>query len=181
VPIKDPEKRRDYNRAYARKRRAGLTRLTSQTLSANVYVSPQHVETVLDLHEVMAQAIDMLRNDHESTPVSRARALAYCCSVDAKLIEMATISELQQPQQSEEQEGELDAEYNAAQSELLQHDPATHDDYLQWMICEVRLLHNRDAESEAAFQAATSDLIAKASRDSDLLRMYTEALRVRGA
>ena len=68
MPIKDPEKRRDYNRAYARKRRAGLTRLTSQTLSANVHVSPQHVETLLDLHEVMAQAIDMLRNDHESTP-----------------------------------------------------------------------------------------------------------------
>ena len=181
MPIKDPEKRRNYNRAYARKRRAGLTCLTSQTLSANVYVSPQHVETLLDLHEVMAQAIDMLRNDHESTPVSRARALAYCCGVDAKLIEMATISELQQPQQSEEQETELDAEYYAAQSELLQHDPNTHDDYLQWLSCEVRLLHNRDAESEAAFQAATSDLIAKASTDSDLLRMYTEAVRVRGA
>jgi hypothetical protein len=128
----------------------------------------------------MAQAIDMLRNDHESTPVSRARALAYCCGVDAKLIEMATIGELQQPQQSEEQETELDAEYNAAEGELLQYDPDTHNDYLQWMICEVRLIHNRDAESEAAFQAATSDLISKASTDSDLLRIYTEALRMRG-
>jgi hypothetical protein len=156
-----------------------LTRLTSQTRSPNVYVSPQHVETLLDLHEVMAQAIDMLRNDQESTPVSRARALAYCCGVDAKLIEMTTISELQQPQQSEEQETELDAEYAAAQGELLD-DPDTHDDYLQWMICEVRLIHNRDAESEAAFQAATSDLISKASTDSDLLRIYTEALRMRG-
>jgi hypothetical protein len=154
--------------------------LTSQTRSVNVYVSPQHVETLLDLHEVMAQAIDMLRNDQESTPVSRARALAYCCGVDAKLIEMATIGELQQPQQSEEQETELDAEYAAAQSELLQYDPDTHDDYLQWMICEVRLIHNRDAESEAAFQAATSDLISKASTDSDLLRIYTEALRMCG-
>lgn len=67
-------------------------------------MSPQHIETLLDLHEVMAQAIDMLRDDHESTPVARARALAYCCSVDAKLIEMATIDELQQPQQSEEQD-----------------------------------------------------------------------------
>ena len=181
MPIKDPEKRRNYNRAYARKRRAGLTRLTSQTLSANVYVTPQHVETLLDLHEVMAQAIDMLRNDHESTPVSRARALAYCCGVDAKLIEMATISELQQPQQSEEQEVELDAEYNAAEGELLDQDPDTHDDYLQWIICEVRFLHDRDAESEAAFQAATSDLIAKASTKSDLSRIYTEAVRVRGA
>jgi len=181
VPIKDPEKRRNYNRAYARRRRAGLTSLTSQTHAANVYVSPQHVETLLDLHEVMAQAIDMLRNDHESTPVSRARALAYCCGVDARLIEMATISELQQPQQSEEQETELDAEYEAARSELLDINPNTHDDYLQWMACEVRLLHNRDAESEAAFQAATSDLIAKASTDSDLLKIYTEALRMRGA
>ena len=178
MPIKDPEKRRDYNRAYARKRRAGLTRLTSQTLSANVHVSPQHVETLLDLHEVMAQAIDMLRNDHESTPVSRARALAYCCGVDARLIEMATISELQQPQQSEEQEGELDAEYNAAQGELLDIHPRTHDDYLQWLSCEVRFTHDSDAESEAAFQAATSELVAKASTDSDLLRMYTEARRV---
>jgi hypothetical protein len=154
--------------------------LTSQTLSANVYVSPQHVETLLDLHEVMAQAIDMVRNDHESTPVSRARALAYCCGVDARLIEMATIGDLQQPQQSEEQEVELDAEYDTAKGELLQYDPATHDDYLQWFICEVRLTHNRDTESEAAFQAATSDLIAKAST-GDLLRMYTEALRMRGA
>jgi len=181
VPIKDPEKRRNYNRAYARRRRAGLTRLTSQTLSANVYVSPQHVETLLDLHEVMAQAIDMLRNDHESTSVSRARALAYCCSVDAKLIEMATIDELQQPQQSEEQETELDAEYAAAEGELLDTSPDTHDDYLEWVSCEVRLLHRRDAESEAEFQAATSDLISKASADSDLLRIYTEARRVRGA
>jgi hypothetical protein len=65
----------------------------------------------------MAQAIDMLRNDHESTPVARARALAYCCSVDAKLIEMATIDELQQPQQSEEQETELDAEYAAREKD----------------------------------------------------------------
>jgi hypothetical protein len=81
-----------------------------------------------------AQAIDMLRNDHESTPVSRARALAYCCSGDARLIEMATISELQQPQQSEEQEVELDAEYNAAQSELLDQDSRTHDDYLQCLV-----------------------------------------------
>ena len=181
MPIKDPEKRRNYNRAYARKRRAGLTCLTSQTLSGKVYVSPQHVETLVDLHEVMAQAIDMLRNDDESTPVSRARALAYCCGVDAKLIEMATISELQQPQQSEEQETELDAEYNAAQSELLDQDSRTHDDCLQWVSCEVRILHDRDAESEAAWQAATSELIAKASTKSDLLRMYTEALRVRGA
>ena len=178
MPIKDPEKRRSYNRAYARKRRAGLTSLTSQTLPANVYVSPQHVETLLDLHEVMAQAIDMLRNDHESTPVSRARALAYCCGVDARLIEMATISELQQPQQSEEQETELDAEYNAAYSEILGQYSRTHDDYLQWLGCELRFLHNRDAESEAEFQAATSDLIAKASTDSDLLRMYTEARHV---
>ena len=181
MPIKDPEKRRSYNRAYARRRRAGLTRLTSQTLSANVYMSPQHVETLLDLHEVMAQAIDMLRNDHESTPVSRARALAYCCGVDAKLIEMATISELQQPQQSEEQETELDAEYAAAQSELLDTSPDTHDDYLQWVLCDLRLTHNRDAESEAAFQAATSDLISKASTSNDLRRIYTEALRMRGA
>jgi len=150
VPIKDPEKRRSYNRAYARKRRAGLTGLTSQTLSANVYISPQHVETLLDLHEVMAQAIDMLRNDHESTPVSRARALAYCCGVDAKLIEMATTGELQQLQQSEEQEVELDAEYDAAEGELLDQDPDTHDDYLKWVTCEVRFLHDRDAESEAA-------------------------------
>ena len=96
-------------------------------------MSPQHVETLLDLREVMAQAIDMLRNDHESTPVSRARALAYCCGVDAKLIEMATISELQQPQQSEEQETELDAEYDAAESELLDTSPDTHDDYLKWV------------------------------------------------
>jgi len=168
VPIKDPEKRRDYNRAYARKRRAGLTCLTSHTISANVYVSPQHVETLLDLHEVMAQAIDMLRNDHESTPVSRARALAYCCGVDARLIEMATISELQQPQQSEEQETELDAEYDAAQSEILNIHPRTHDDYAHWVGCEVRFLHDRDAESEAAWQAATSELIAKASTKSDL-------------
>ena len=181
MPIKDPEKRRSYNRAYARKRRAGLTRLTSQTLPANVYVSPQHVETLLDLHEVMAQAIDMVRNDHESTPVSRARALAYCCGVDARLIEMATIGELQQPQQGEEQETELDAEYNAAQGELLQYDDDTHDDYLKWVSCEVGFLHNRDAESEAAFQAATSELIAKASAKSGLLRIYTEAVRVRGA
>jgi hypothetical protein len=91
---------------------------------------------------------------------------------------MATISELQQPQQSEEQEGELDAEYNAAQGELLDIHPRTHDDYLQWLSCEVRFTHDSDAESEAAFQAATSELVAKASTDSDLLRMYTEARRV---
>jgi hypothetical protein len=152
---------------------------THQTLSANVYVSPQHVETLLDLCEVMAEAIEMVRNDHESTPVSRARALAYCCGVDAKLIEIATISERQQPEQSEDKEITLDAEYNEAQGFLIDTNPDVHGDYLKWFLCEVRLLHNRDAESEAAWQAATSDLISKASKDDgDLVRIYTDALRV---
>jgi hypothetical protein len=181
VPIKDPEKRRNYNRAYARRRRAGLTGLTSQTLPANVYVNPQHVDTLLDLHEVMAQTIDMLRNDRESTAVSRARALAYCCGVDAKLIEIATITELQQPEHSEDQETELEAEYYAAQGDILD-DPATHGDYCEWMGYELRYLHQRDAESEAEFQAATSELVSKVSKTaSDLLRIYTEALRMRDA
>jgi hypothetical protein len=62
----------------------------------------------------MAEAIEMVRNDCECTPVSRARALAYCCGVDAKLIEMAAISERQQPEQSEDAEIKLDAEYDEA-------------------------------------------------------------------
>jgi hypothetical protein len=134
---------------------------------------------VLDLCEVMAEAIEMVRNDCESTPVSRARALAYCCGVDAKLIEMAAISERQQPEQSEDAEIKLDAEYDEAEGFLIQTDPDTHDDYLKWFVYDVRLAHNRDAESEAAFQAATSDLITKASKeDSVLVRIYTDALRV---
>ena len=94
---------------------------------------------------------------------------------------MATIGELQQPQQSEEQETELDAEYADAESELLDKDPDTHDDYLQWIVCRLWVNTQQRRQSEAAFQAATSDLIAKASAKSDLLRIYTEALRVRGA
>lgn len=181
MPIKDPEKRRNYNRAYARRRRASLTGLTSQTLPANVYVNPQHVDTLLDLHEVMAQAIDMLRNDRESTAVSRARALAYCCGVDAKLIEIATMAELQQPEHSEDQETELEAEYYAAQGDILD-DPVTHDQYCEWITYEVRYLHQPDPKSEAEFQAATSDLISKASKTaSDLKRIYTDALRTRTA
>jgi hypothetical protein len=61
----------------------------------------------------MAEAIEMVRNDCESSPVSRARALAYCCGVDAKLIEMA-VSERQRPEQSEDAEIKLDAEYDEA-------------------------------------------------------------------
>lgn len=40
----------------------------------------------------------------KAPPVSRARALAYWCGVDAKLIGMAAISERQQPEQSEDEE-----------------------------------------------------------------------------
>ena len=98
---------------------------------------------------------------------------AYCCGVDASF--NWNDRRAAATQQGEEQETELDAEYNAAQSELLDQDPDTHDDYLKWVSCGVMFLHNRDAESEAAFQAATSDLVAKASTASDLLRMYTEA------
>jgi len=160
-----------------------LTGLTSQTLPASVYVNPQHVDTLLDLHEVLAQAIDTLRNDRESTAVSRARALAYCCGVDARLIEIARVAELQQPKQGEDQETELEleAEYDAAQDVIFD-DPVTHDQYCEWVGYRVRYLHHHDPESEAALRAATSDLVSKASKTArELNGIYADALRRRAA
>ena len=116
MPIKDPEKRRIYNREYARRRRAGLTGQTRPTVASTSFVSSHQLESVQDLCQVMKEAINMLLNDQESTPVSRARAIADRCTVAARIFEMADLAEskLQEQQLHRNEEDEKDAAFNEA-------------------------------------------------------------------
>lgn len=71
---------------------------------------------------------------------------------------MAAISGRQPPEQTEDEEITLDAECDEAEGFLIQSNPDAHDDFLKWFACAVSLSNNQNAELEATFQAATSDL-----------------------
>ncbi|MGB9372331.1 MAG: hypothetical protein WCB79_10440 [Halobacteriota archaeon] len=131
MPIKDPEKRRIYNREYARRRRAGLTGQTRPTVASTSFVSSRQLENVQDLCQVMKEAINMLLDDQESTPVSRARAIAYCCTVAARIFEMADLAEskLQEQQLHRNEADEADAALDEAWSDVLEN-PDAHGAYV---------------------------------------------------
>ena len=131
MPIKDPEKRRIYNREYARRRRAGLTGQTRPTVASTSFVSSRQLESVQDLCQVMKEAINMLLDDQESTPVSRARAIAYCCTVAARIFEMADLAEskLQEQQLHRNEADEADAALDEAWSDVLEN-PDAHGAYV---------------------------------------------------
>jgi len=153
MPIKDPEKRRIYNREYARRRRAGLTGQTRPTVPSTSFVSSRQLESVQNLCQVMKEAINMLLNDQESTPVSRARAIAYCCTVAARIFEMTDLAEskLQEQQLHRNEEDEKDAAFNEAFHEILDTDPDAHDAYLNIITKALRKRQEILARGEGRF------------------------------
>ena len=77
MPYADPEQRREYNNAYKRRQRAQAK--TKKRFSKRQTAS--EIETVDDVHGLVAvveEAISLVRNDRQSTGVTKGRALECC-------------------------------------------------------------------------------------------------------
>ncbi len=90
MPIKDDDKRREYQRNYARLRRAGLTR-KSRTVTPLIEDETFRLETVKDYLDVLNRFIVDVRNDAESSVIQKARTVGYIVNIALKALELSSI------------------------------------------------------------------------------------------
>ncbi len=88
MPIADMEKRREYNRNYARQRRSGLT--NSQT--SNSIKGPVRIQTAKDVLELLEETINEVRSARVDK-LTKARTLGYLASITLKAVETAGLED----------------------------------------------------------------------------------------
>ena len=90
MPIKDKEKRRSYNREYARLRRAG-----QPTGSRGVEVlrvsNPEQTETARGLLRVLGDLLGEVLTTEQGDIFMRARTAGYLISIGLKAVEVADL------------------------------------------------------------------------------------------
>lgn len=86
LPIKDPEKRKEYHRQYKRAQRAGVVK-PGQTLLAQV----ERIQTAQDILDILSEQVAIVRTDHDAKSTEAARAIGYLCAVALKACETATL------------------------------------------------------------------------------------------
>jgi len=87
VPIKDPEKRREYMREYQRARRAGEQRPALALLPSNI-----RARTAEQIVDVMEGQILAVLGDKELGTVERAKTIGYLSSIQLRAIETAQLA-----------------------------------------------------------------------------------------
>jgi hypothetical protein len=94
MPYADPDRRREYDREYKQKQRAQAT--TKKRF--NTRQTASEIETVDDVHGLLAVvegAISFVRNDRQSTGVTKGRALAYIASIIARMLPLLEAADAQ--------------------------------------------------------------------------------------
>ncbi len=90
VPHKDEADRREYQREYQRKRRAGLTQAkTRQALEG--LPADLRVETAADILELLGWAVSLVQGAEDVDPIVRARAIGYLANVALRAVEVADL------------------------------------------------------------------------------------------
>ena len=85
MPYSDPERRREYQRAYSRRRRAGLPGKSPSNLPRTLKVT-----TARDVLELLSETIGEVRKTKGETFV-KARVIAYLAGVTLKAVETANL------------------------------------------------------------------------------------------
>ncbi|MGZ4852091.1 MAG: hypothetical protein ACXV3D_02740 [Halobacteriota archaeon] len=98
MPIKDDSRRREYQRNYARLRRAGLTGSQSKKRSQSVKPAlieddTLRLETVKDYMDVINRVIMDVRDDADSSRIQKARTVGYLVNIALKALELGSIEE----------------------------------------------------------------------------------------
>ena len=83
MPFRDPEERRAYMRGYQRERRAGCsTRSRPAVLPA-----PFRLETAQHVIGLLEEQINLVRADHASSTLAKARCVGYLAAISLRAIE----------------------------------------------------------------------------------------------
>lgn len=88
MPIKDPEKRRDYNRIYQRERRAGNPTKGLTVIRPNTI---EQTKTAQGLLAVLGQLIGDVLNEKTGDIYMKARCAGYLISIGLKAVEVADL------------------------------------------------------------------------------------------
>lgn len=89
MPIRDPERARQYQREYRRLRRAGDPCTTPGTSTVPLTYRLQTAADVLDL---VAEQVQQVRADAEAGTLDKARCLGYLATVALKAIEAGNMA-----------------------------------------------------------------------------------------
>ncbi len=96
MPLKDEDKRREYQRNYARLRRAGLTGNTrkNQTVKpARIDGDASRFATVRDYVGVLNTTITDGRGDAQSSMIQKGRVIGFLVNVALRALELSSIEE----------------------------------------------------------------------------------------
>ncbi|MGZ4852372.1 MAG: hypothetical protein ACXV3D_04185 [Halobacteriota archaeon] len=93
MPIKNDDKRREYQRNYARLRRAGLTGKNRTGTPTLIEDEALRLETVNDYLSVINRVIADVRNDAQSSVIQKARAVGYLVNIALRALELGTIEQ----------------------------------------------------------------------------------------
>ena len=85
MPIKDPERSREYQREYQRTRRAGSPGTSALDLPTNV-----RIKTAEDVRALLETTINEVR-EADVDVLAKARCLGYLAGITMKAIETATL------------------------------------------------------------------------------------------
>ena len=88
MPIKDPEKRREYNREYQRQRRAGGT---TKRVTLVRPKTPEQIETAKGLLSILGHLIGQVLDTEQGDVFMRARTTGYLISIGLKAVEVADL------------------------------------------------------------------------------------------
>ena len=99
MPFKDPERRREYHRDYARLRRAGIGGTPSQT------VKPEDIKSAQGMLDILSKHICLV-DKAKADVFFKARVIGYLVGVGLKLVEVAELAKkIQELEQHLEQLG----------------------------------------------------------------------------
>ena len=88
LPYKDPERQRDYQRAYKRMRRAGSSQTPGQTLIP----LPFRLKTAQDVLALLEEQVNAVREESDAGTLEKARAIGYLAGIALKAVEVADLS-----------------------------------------------------------------------------------------
>lgn len=88
MPIKDAQKRRDYNRIYQRERRAGNPTKGLTVIKPNTL---EQTKTAQGLLAVLGQLIGDVLNEKTGDVYMRARCAGYLIAIGLKAVEVADL------------------------------------------------------------------------------------------
>lgn len=89
MPYKDPDRARDYQRAYRRTRRGGDRRTTPVHPAVPV---PTRLKTAADVIELLQEQAGLVRADPALGTAERARVVGYLAGVALKAIEVGNLA-----------------------------------------------------------------------------------------